>query len=168
MLRPGLSTQSASTPQEAAARPFEQSLYWLQRVALGVFLLAAGTGKALDVPGYTAVIETFRLGLPAVLLWPSAMVIVVVELGLGIAILAGSVRAALGSAALHGLYCALLASALWRGLDMPNCGCFGVFFARPLGWDSLVEDLVLIAISLAVVRLGLRHATRKQAERATP
>ena len=99
MLGPGLSTHSASTPQEAAARPFEQSLYWLQRVALGVFLLAAGTGKALDVPGYTAVIETFRLGLPAVLLWPSAMVIVVVELGLGVAILAGSVRAALGSAA---------------------------------------------------------------------
>lgn len=160
--------RNASTSREAAARPLEQLLYWLLRVALGLYLVAAGTGKALDVPGYIAVIESFRLGLPAVLLWPSAIAIVVVELGLGFAILAGSVRAALGSAVLHGLYFALLASALWRGLDVPNCGCFGVFFARPLGWDSFVEDLVLIALSLALVRLGQRHATRKQAARATP
>jgi hypothetical protein len=33
-------------------------------------------------------------------------------------------------------------------------GCFGIFLARPLGWDTLAEDLVLTAFSYTLYRLA--------------
>jgi len=31
---------------------------------------------------------------------------------------------------------------------MPNCGCFGVFWARPLSGATLIEDLVMAGLSI--------------------
>ena len=38
------------------------------------------------------------------------------------------------------------AGRLARGLTLANCGCFGVFLARPLSWESPLEDLVALAL----------------------
>ena len=35
---------------------------------------------------------------------------------------------------------------LFRGLDLPNCGCYGVFFPQPLRWYSPLEDLALVGL----------------------
>jgi uncharacterized membrane protein YphA (DoxX/SURF4 family) len=139
-----------------AASPLKRGLYWFLRIFLAAFLLAAGIGKGLDIPGFIAVIKTYEMGLPEWALWPSAIGIILIEIGLGAWLLIGwrLSSAALTSAVLHAGYFLLLASALWRGLEISNCGCFGVFLARPLGWDTLAEDLVLIALSYALYRLA--------------
>lgn len=121
------------------------------RLLLGVVVLAAGAGKALDVPGFLDVIRTYEIPWMAnpVLAWA----VVIFELGLGAWLLAGrrlEIAAAL-SVAMHAGYFVLLSSALLRGLDLNNCGCFGVFLARPLRWYSPIEDLVLIGISLLLI-----------------
>jgi hypothetical protein len=51
---------------------------------------------------------------------------------------------------LNGLYGLGLIVTLIRGLDLPNCGCYGVFFPQPLRWYSLLEDLVLVGICYAL------------------
>jgi hypothetical protein len=41
-------------------------------------------------------------------------------------------------------------------LKLSNCGCFGVFLARPLDWGTVVEDGVMAALSAALLLLARR------------
>ncbi|MBC8645596.1 MAG: hypothetical protein H7X85_00410, partial [Thermoanaerobaculia bacterium] len=41
-----------------------------------------------------------------------------------------------------------------RGIAVPNCGCFGVFLARPLTWGTVLEDGGMVAASLALAALA--------------
>jgi hypothetical protein len=124
------------------------------RGALGAFLLAAAAGKALDVRGYVDIVKTYQLGLPDAVVWPAAVGVIAAEACLGLWILSGlRVRtAALASVALHACYFCLLGLTLLRGVEVPNCGCFGVFLARPLEPSTLLEDLVLVALSWVLFR----------------
>lgn len=130
------------------------------RSFLLLILTATGIGKALDVPGFAEVIATFQV-LPDPLLLPAAVSMVLVELALAGWLLVGIRvdRAALASAGLHAIFTLWIAVALLRGLEIANCGCFGVFYARPMtGW-TIVEDLVMVAVSL-----GTFFAAKKRRE----
>ena len=124
-------------------------LFWTLRICLGAVILGAGVGKALDVPGFVGVMRTYDLGLSDAALRLVAVGVTLFELGLGSWILSGRRlrAAALLSAAMHFGYLVLLTDALRRGLELENCGCFGVFLARPLEWYTPLEDAVLIAAS---------------------
>lgn len=60
-----------------------------------------------------------------------------------------------------------LGYALWmtlslaRGLELTNCGCFGVFFPQPLRWYSPLEDLVLVAGSVWLRRIAAATPTAR-------
>jgi uncharacterized membrane protein YphA (DoxX/SURF4 family) len=131
-------------------------VYWFCRFYLGVIVLGAGVGKALDLPGFIGVMRTYELGLPEWALWTGGTAVTLFELGLGAWILSGRrLRfAALLSAVMNFGYLVLLTSALWRGLELRNCGCYGVFLARPLRWYMPLEDLFLIAVSVALFYLS--------------
>lgn len=128
------------------------------RAFIGVVLLATGVGKALDPRGFTEVIATYDV-LPAWLLWPTALGMITVELALGALLLSGrrTPHAALASTALHAAFTSWATIALLRGLDIDNCGCFGVFLARPLTWGTVGEDLFMVAISAALWALSRRR-----------
>ncbi|MEO9101467.1 MAG: hypothetical protein ABI212_05925 [Burkholderiaceae bacterium] len=49
-------------------------------------------------------------------------------------------------------YGVLLTASLLRGLELPNRGCFGVYFAQPLRWYSPLEDVLLMAASVVLIR----------------
>ena len=128
---------------------------WLAlRLSLGALFVAMGVGKLLDQAGFAAVIATYQLGLPAALLRPAALAVTGVELALGAWLISG--RALRGAACLalilNTAYLALLLLTLARGIQLLNCGYFGVFLARPLSWYMPFEDLVLIAASAALLR----------------
>ncbi len=114
-----------------------------------LLLLATGMGKLLDLPGFVAVVDSYRL-LPAPLLWPSAVALTVTELGLAAWLLSGRrLRlAAVLLIALHAMFMLWQLVTLARGIALDNCGCFGVFWARPLTWFTPLEDLVLIALAV--------------------
>ena len=121
------------------------------RALLALVLLGTGVGKALDVPGFAAVVAGYGV-LPQALVLPAAAALTAAELALS-AWLASGVRlrwAGLAAAAMHAGYAGWAGLALWRGLDIPNCGCFGVFLARPLTAGTLAEDGVLVLASLLV------------------
>ncbi len=124
-------------------------LAWL----LAALQAAAGIGKLLDLPGFVAVLGEYRL-MPAGLLWPAALGVTGFELAiaLGLVLARWRRRAALAAAALAALNGAVLVLTLWRGIALENCGCFGVFLARPLRWTSPLEDLVLVVLALLVAR----------------
>jgi uncharacterized membrane protein YphA (DoxX/SURF4 family) len=114
-----------------------------------LLLLASAGGKLLDMPGFYAIVDSYRV-LPAPLIPPSAWALALTELGLAIWLIWGRrlSLAALALIALHAMYLVWILSALARGLELDNCGCFGVYFARPLEWYTPFEDLALIALAL--------------------
>lgn len=129
---------------------------WCCRLLIGGVLLASALGKSLDLPGFVEIVVTYRL-FPDWMLWPVALVITALEWVLAAWILFGwrlqtGARIAL---ILNAIYAAGLVVTLVRGLDLANCGCYGVFFPLPLRWYSPLEDLVLVGIC-AVLCIGAK------------
>jgi hypothetical protein len=126
-----------------------------------VLLLAASAmGKLADMPGFYAVIKSYAL-LPEALIPVSAWALALTELGVALWLAMGSRAyvAALIVIALHVIYLVWLSIALARGLNIPNCGCFGVYWARPLTWFTLLEDLILLTLAIVMWRsLGQTRA----------
>lgn len=86
-------------------------------------------------------------------LWLIAIAMPVVEAAIAVSMLTGR-RLRQGvpaSVVLHGSFAVILTIELIRGVPLTNCGCFGVFLARPLRWSSPLEDLAMVALSLAVL-----------------
>jgi uncharacterized membrane protein YphA (DoxX/SURF4 family) len=123
------------------------------RIGLGLLILGTGVGKALELSGFVRVMETYSL-LPSALLYPVAVAVTASELVLGVWLLSGRrpAPAALTAIAVNLGYAVLLTVTLARGLDLKNCGCFGIFLARPLRWFSPLEDLVVAGLSWLLYR----------------
>jgi hypothetical protein len=118
------------------------------RFLLAFLLLATAAGKLLDVPGFAGVLRTYD-AFPEGALLPLGLAVPLVELALAIWLFSGHglAGAAAAGVGLHALYAAWAAASVLRGLRIPNCGCFGVFFARPLGWHTVIEDLAVAGLS---------------------
>lgn len=119
------------------------------RILLGLLFLATATGKALDIDGFAKVVADYRLGLEGP--WPFAIAMLVtgLEFTVAIGLLGKRATSACLAATLfaHLAYAMLAMVTLARGIALDNCGCFGVYFARPLRNATVVEDLVLAGIS---------------------
>lgn len=124
-----------------------------------VLLLASGTGKLLNMPGFYEIVDSYRI-LPAALIPPSAWALALLELGLAAWLIRGRRLGLAGLAliTLHTMYLLWITSALSRGLKLDNCGCFGVYFARPLEWHTPLEDMALIALAVWL-RLAVQRAS---------
>jgi len=127
------------------------------RILIGLILVTTGIGKLLDVAGFARVLGTYR-AFPESLLLPIAIAASVAELLLGIWLFSGRrpFAAALWALAAHLAYAGWSAAAILRGLKLSNCGCFWVFLPRPLGWSTVVEDLVVAVFCGVLVALSPR------------
>lgn len=127
------------------------------RAFIGLVLLATAGGKLLDVPGFARVLAGYDVFAEGILI-PLAVALPLAELALAAWLFSGwrAMGAATAAVAVHLAYAAWLAVAILRGLKLANCGCFGVFLARPLGWGTVAEDLVMTGLSVALVALVRR------------
>lgn len=132
-------------------------VYLLVRILLGLLIAAAGIGKLLNIPGFVLVIGTYQLDVPIVLAWIIAFAVIIFEIGLGLWMVSGYRlgQAAFLSILMHLGYAGLLTLTFMRGVQLLNCGCFGVFLPRPLHWYTPLEDVVLIVISYLLYRSTL-------------
>jgi len=119
------------------------------RIFFGVLLGASAVGKLLDNRGFAAVIETYEFGIPSALLLPLGLAVSLAELALAGLIYQGRHlhTAARVTLLVHAGYLALAVLTNLRGLQLENCGCFGVFLARPMTWYTVVEDLILVLLA---------------------
>jgi hypothetical protein len=133
----------------------------LFRVLIGAILVTTGVGKLLDVAGFARVLGTYRTFADSLLL-PIAVLVPVAELLLALWLFSAwrPFAAAMTALAMHLTYAGWSASAVLRGLKLENCGCFGVFLPRRLGWSTVAEDLVAAALcgTLAVLSPKRRGA----------
>jgi len=127
------------------------------RILIGLILVTTGVGKLLDIAGFARVLGTYQ-AFPQSVLLPIAIVASVAELILGLWLFSGRrpFTAALWALGAHLAYAGWSAAAILRGLKLSNCGCFGVFLPRPLGWSTVVEDLVVAVLCGVLVALSPR------------
>ena len=52
----------------------------------------------------------------------------------------------LTAVAFHLAYSAATLVTVLRGIRLPDCGCFGIFFPHPLDWTMVAEDLLLAGV----------------------
>lgn len=129
---------------------------WVLQVFVGGILAVTAVGKALDVPGFVQVVVSYQT-IPEVLAWPVAAGVIAAEAAAAMFLLSGRrlVWAGLASVVMHAGYASLAAWTLHRGLELDNCGCFGVFLARPLSNTTVYEDVVMTGVSVLIVVLAL-------------
>lgn len=135
--------------------------HWTIRLLLGGIIAVAGVAKLLDISGFAAIIRTYQFSLSDSVVGILAAAIPIFELGLGVWILSGYAlrKAAVVSMLMHAGYGTLLTIMLIRGIHLTNCGCFGVFLARPLQWYTPLEDVALIYVSYKL----FKHARKRTA-----
>ena len=142
----------------------------LLKMLRGLFvalLLVSGLTKFADLAGFIAVVDTYVV-LPAALLAPAATALASTEVGLALWLASGQqlVRASTAVLALHVVYLTWITVAFTRGLNIPNCGCFGVYFPRPLTIARIIEDLVLVVLAIWLLRSAAYRVTRSAAQRS--
>ena len=130
---------------------------WL-RWAFVLLLLAAGAGKLADTRGFYEIVEAYRV-LPESIVPVAAWGLALGELALAAWLASGRARTTAASVLilLHVGYLFWISAAAVRGLEIANCGCFGVYWARPLTALTFVEDAILIAAAVALRILEQRR-----------
>ena len=127
------------------------SLVTLLKILIGLVLAVTAVGKLLDNRGFATVLQTYQT-FPEGSLLGLGLCISLAELGLAVWLFSGRYLrlAALTALLMHLTYAIWSAVSVLRDLKISNCGCFGVFWARPLGWSTVVEDLVMTALCLVL------------------
>jgi uncharacterized membrane protein YphA (DoxX/SURF4 family) len=126
------------------------------RLLLGVVLVVAGVLKLPDPAAAERAVRAYRL-LPEALVGPVAFGLPVVEIAIGLALLAGVLvrSAALATAVLMAVFVAAVGSAWARGLQI-DCGCFGgggpVAAGRTAYPGEVARDVGLLLVALALAR----------------
>ncbi len=124
----------------------------LGRLLLASVFALAGMAKLVDRPGSEKSLTDF--GLPALLARPVAVLLPLAELLCAIALIpAATARwGAIGVFSLLVLFVIAIGASLARG-RAPNCHCFGQLHSEPVGWSTLVRNMVLAAIAATIIRV---------------
>src|SRR5438270_5676883 len=131
-------------------------LLLIRLLLAGIFILS-GLTKLVDRSGSCQAMLDF--GVPARLATPSAVLLPLVELVVA-ASLIPTVSAwvgALGALALLLLFTAVVSYHLTRGRT-PKCHCFGQASSEPIGWSTLVRNLILSTLAGIIVGFGRTSA----------
>lgn len=130
------------------------------RLILGSVLVFAGASKrAAPVEEFSVVIESYDI-LPSDAAQSAAALLPWAELFVGFALIFGyftQISAAVAGAMFTGFLLALISTKA-RGIELPNCGCFGSGFHAPL-WVTIAMDAVLLADAAFAFKYGALGAS---------
>jgi len=149
------------------------ALHWALGLVLGGVFLYASYDKILHPAEFAKIVYHYQVIGPSQTLPPLVPNLVAVtlpwiEVVIGACLVAGLWRreAAALSAALLLVFLVAVSSALVRGIDIQNCGCFSVTAeGRRAGLQLILGDLALLAGAL-ILTLGPRSAAALAPARA--
>src|SRR5437764_601483 len=129
----------------------------LARLLLAVVFVVAGLAKLADLDGSRQALRDF--GVPARLASPLGTLLPLAELVVAGALVptASAWWGALGALALLLLFIGGIGYNLAHGRT-PDCHCFGQLHSAPVGWPTLLRNLVLAAVAGFVVWQGRQNA----------
>lgn len=124
-------------------------------VVIASILLVAAIGKLLDNRHFADVLAQWRL-FPEWSLLGLGVIGSLAELLLALWLLSGKQlpKAALVSVLFHLCYSLATTITVLRGIQLPDCGCFGIFFKHPLDWKMVRGDLFFTLLSFLLYVLA--------------
>ena len=150
------SNQHLTAERTGGVRSFLTGPYptLISRLVLGVIFFLSGLSKLGVAGAFAATINSYELSLPSGLVQAIAVGLPVIEIGLGVWLLAGLfIRfSALLSGIIMLVFLAGVTQAWARGLDI-NCGCFAGPDGNPLGL-ALISALGPIGVWLQNEKAG--------------
>jgi putative oxidoreductase len=131
----------------------ERAIPWiilLLRIGIGGVFFAAGLLKFGHAPYFAQQIAAFRI-LPRELVGPTAVVLPIFEMLLGVYLIIGLFTRYAGFIAFLLLFAfdAAIASAVLRGLHL-DCGCFGAGDTTVTSWAEVGRDFLLVLGAVAI------------------
>jgi thiol-disulfide isomerase/thioredoxin len=122
------------------------ALELIARFVLAAVFAVAGLTKLADRPGSREALVAF--GVPEGLASPGAIALPLAELAVAGLLIPAATAAigAVGALALLLAFCAGIARSMMRG-ESPDCHCFGQLRSEPVGWSTLIRNLVLAALA---------------------
>lgn len=124
---------------------------WIGRIVVAGVFLFAGFNKLTDPAAFAQDIANYQV-FPHWSWNLAAAIVPITEILAALALLIGFKRraAAIVLGALDVAFIGLIASVIWRGIDL-SCGCFGeATAASNVGWPMLLRDVaLLLAIAAA-------------------
>jgi hypothetical protein len=135
---------------------------------IGTTLLLAGIGKLLDNRRFAQILSQWQL-FPAWSLLALGVLLSLSELLLALWLFSGwrLASAALLGVLFHVAYVIGTLVTVLRGIRLPDCGCFGIFFPHPLDWVMVFEDSASGLLCLGLYLLARRKPTRRGVSRQT-
>jgi uncharacterized membrane protein YphA (DoxX/SURF4 family) len=152
------------------------ALHWILGALLGGVFLYASLSKIVDPRGFARIIYHYQVigpnaTIPPVVPNAFAVALPFVEAFAGILLITGVWRreAAAVVGVLLLVFLVAVSSALYRHLDIENCGCFSVSgTARAAGRKLLLEDAALLAGALLLAGIAPRSVSYAPALTARP
>lgn len=113
----------------------------LLRIALSAVFGVAGVTKLLDLGGTRDALKNF--GAPLPLIPALALLLPFIELTVAVALLVDNYTSAgaMGALALLGVFVFAISVNLAQGRTH-DCHCFGQLHSRPLGWSTLIRNII--------------------------
>jgi hypothetical protein len=126
------------------------------RLLLAAIFLLAGSTKLVDPAGSRKAFRDF--GLPSALARPMVLLLPLLEILVALALIPNEAAwfGAWGALALLTLFLIGVGAAMVRG-RRPDCHCFGQLHSEPVGWRTLVRNVVLAAVAGSVVAWGPQY-----------
>jgi len=123
------------------------------RLLLAAVFLVSALAKIADLAGSQKALKDF--GLPRVLAAPLGVLLPFVELAVAVALLpaASAWWGAIGALALLLIFIGGISYNLAQGRK-PDCHCFGQLQSEPIGWPTVVRNVILAAVAGLVVWQG--------------
>jgi hypothetical protein len=138
------------------------------RLVLGTLFVAMAAGQALSWPHMPEILAAYQV--PGVANHGFVAVLIAAHLVAGLWLL---VRPR--STSLTPVWLYLTVALLWtclglqgvlRGLEVANCGCFGIYLTQQLSWFVLAQDGLLLLYGYLMIRSA--HRTRRGAAETAP
>jgi methylamine dehydrogenase accessory protein MauD len=136
----------------AVVKLIEFALLTLRLLLAAVFLLAGAT-KLIDPRGTRRALRDF--GVPRFIVTPMVLLLPLLEIAVAVALIPASLAwyGAWGALALLAVFLLAVGIAMLRGRK-PDCHCFGQIHSAPVGWQTLVRNVVLAAGAGALLYRG--------------
>jgi len=134
--------------------PLGSFLVHIARWWLTILLLSMGVAQLSDLGGFADVLASYQ-AFPEGSALAAALAIAVAEMATGLGLMAGGKSRGVGAIVAVGVavvWSVLGVQAFARGLDLSNCGCFGVHLPQRLWWGVVVQDAAFLASTLWVAK----------------
>jgi len=133
-------------------RIVEFSLLTARLLLAAVFLLAGAT-KLIDPRGTRRALRDF--GLPAMLAQPMVLLLPLLEIAVAVLLVPTAVAwyGAWGALGLLSIFLLAVGVAMLRGRK-PDCHCFGQIHSAPVGWQTVIRNLVLATVAVGLIYRG--------------